>query len=403
MTFLELQQEVARRATRNNSTQFTQAIKNVINAALLRLGREAYWRVLRKKTTLSTITSYTEGDGACAATEGSANVTVTGATFITDDIQPGRLITIEGSTKVYTVKNITGETTLVLDQNFDGETGTTLTYEILPQEEYNLPIQVTHRCFLWHEDYGYPYRMNYIQDQEFIGFGIDRTQTGTPTHYRMWGSDNVIEQLKEASVVSVVSSSASDTAVQVTIYGIVSGYPDQETITTNGTNSVSGSKSFTSVERIVRNSASVGRVTVSGNTGNTTLAVLPVGDGTDGIVYRKIQLYPLPDAVFPINVYYYKDVYPLVNDNDVHEFGADFDEAIICLACSKIQLETGQVEGTNFYTLYQDELKSLKRTNVDKIDYTGMLKRAGHGRFDPLIHPNLSYRQLGGNYGPTVR
>jgi hypothetical protein len=32
-----------------------------------------------------------------------------------------------------------------------------------------------------------------------------------------------------------------------------------------------------------------------------------------------------------------------------------------------------------------------------------MLKRAGHGRFDPLIHPNLSYRQLGGNYGPTVR
>jgi hypothetical protein len=264
------------------------------------------------------------------------------------------------------------------------------------ERNINLPVQVTHRCFLWHEDFGYPYRMNYIQDQEFIGMGIDRSETGTPTHYRMWGADSIIQQLKAASVVSIVSSSASDTAVSVTVYGTVSGYPDQETITSNGTNAVNGSKSFSSVDRIVKNAASVGRITVTGNTATTTLAVLPVGDTTDGIVYRKVQLYPLPDAVFPINVYYYKDVYTLVNDNDVHEFGPDFDEAIACLASSKIQLETGQTEGTNFYQLYQDEIKSLKKTNVDKIDYASMLKRGGQSnRFDPMIAPTLSYRQTG--------
>ena len=77
-------------------------------------------------------------------------------------------------------------------------------------------------------------------------------------------------------------------------------------------------------------------------------------------------------------------------------FGPDFDEAIICLACSKIQLETGQTEGTNFYQLYQDEVKSLKKTNVDKIDYASMLKRGGQSnRFDPMISPTLSYRQTG--------
>lgn len=396
MIFLELQQEVARRATRNNATQFTTAIKNAINGALLRIGREAYWRILRRKTSFNTVISYTKGSGALTATLNSANVSIVGATLISDNVQPGRLITISGSTKTFEISQITGETTLVLNQVYDGESTTTAEFEILPQEEYNLPVQVTHRCFLWHEDYGYPYSMNFIQDQEFIGFGIDRTETGTPTHYRMWGSNCVIEQLKSSSVASIVSSSASDTGVSITVYGVVSGYPDQETIVTNGTNSVSGTKNFSSIERVVKNSACVGRITVTGNSGNTIVAVLPVGDSTDGIIYRKVQLYPLPTNTFPVMVYYYKDVYTLVNDNDVHEFGPDFDEAIICLACSKIQLETGQQEGTNFYQIYKDEIKSLKATNTDKIDYTSMLKRGGQNiKSDPLIHPTLSYRQAG--------
>jgi len=313
MTFLELQQEVLRRAARNESTQFNAAVKVAVNAALLRVGLEAYWRTLRQKARITTKTSYTTGSGGGTFTAASTPVTIVGATFITDNIQIGRLITLEGSSKLYRIEQITGETTLVIDQAYDGTTITgTGTYEILPQEEYNLPIQVTHRFFMWHEEYGYPYKMNYITDQDFFGLGLDRSTTGTPTHYRMWGSDSVLEQLKSASVVSVVSSSASDTAVSVTVYGTVSGYPDQETIACNGTNAVNGFKTFTSVERIVRNNSCVGRITVTANTGNTTVAVIPTGDTTDGVLYRKVQLYPLPDAVFPINVHYYKDVYLLV-------------------------------------------------------------------------------------------
>lgn len=400
MTFLELQNEVARRAVRNNSTQFTTAIKNAVNAALLRVGREAYWRVLRRKATFDTITSYTTGTGAVTATLDSKNVTVTGATFITDDIQIGRLINIGNVT--YSIAQITGETTLVLDRVFAETSTTTGSYEILPQEEYNLPVQATHRCFLWHEDYGYPYLMHYITDQEFFGMGMDRTETGTPTHYRMWGVDSVIEQVKTASTVSVVSSSSSDTTQEVTVYGIVSGYPDREVITCNGLTTATGSKSFTSIERIVKSSTTTGRVTVTANSGNTTLAVFPTGDTSDGIQYRKAQLFPLPDSIIPIQVYYYKDVYMLENDGDIHELGMQFDEAIIQLATARIQLETGQQEGSNFAMLYSDEIKVLKRTNVDKIDFIQNLFRGSRGKSDPLIHPQLSYRQLGGSYGPTV-
>lgn len=396
MIFLELQQEVSRRALRNNATQFSTALKNAINGALLRLGREAYWRPLRKRSFFDTVTSYTTGTGAVTVSNGSKSVTVTGATFITDNVQPGRIITFGGSAKNFEIVTITGETTLTINQNYDGTSSAVETYEIYPQEEYNLPVQSTHRCFLWHEEFGQPYRLNFIQDQEFIGFGIDRTETGTPTHYRMWGTNSIIEQLKAASVVSVVSSSASDASVSVTVYGTVSGYPDQETITLNGTNAVAGTKSFSSVDRVVKNATSVGRITLTANSGNTDVAVIPVGDILDGVTYCKVQLYPLPDGVYPIKVYYYKDPSVLVNDNDVHEFGAEFDEAIICLACSKLQLETGQQEGVNFYKLYNDELNILKRTNTDKIDYAAMLKRGGRSvKSDPLIHPNLSFRQTG--------
>lgn len=405
LTFKDLQDEVARRATRSESSnQFTAGIKNAINASLLRIGREAYWRVLRRTNTFDTVSSYTTGTGSVSATNGSANVTVTGATFITDDIYIGRLVSIDGSSKPYTIKNITGEETLVLDRSFSGTTTTTGSYEIYPQEEYNLPIQATHRTFLWHEDYGYPYQMNFMTDQQFFSLGIDRTTKGTPTHYRMWGSDWIIEQLKESSTVSIVSSSSSDSGQVITIFGDVSGYPDKETLTVNGTSTVTSVKSFDNVERISKSASTTGRITITGNSGNTTLAVIPAGDIAAGVQYRKVQLYPLPDDVFPMKVFFYKDVYRLVDDNDIHELGQEFDEAIILMATHKLQAETGQVETTNFFTMYKDEIKNLKRDNVDKIDQLLNLYRGGRGgRQDPLLTPSVSYQQLGGSFGPRVR
>jgi hypothetical protein len=402
MTFQELQDEVGRRAARNNATQFETAIKNIINTSLFRIGREAYWRVLRRKMTFSTKTSYTTGSGAVTVTNGSANVTITGATLLTDGIQIGRFIEFGGNSDDYTIAQITGETTLVLNKAYEGTSSTAETYAILPQEEYNLPIQATHRSFLWHEDYGYPYQLKYVTDQDFFSRGIDRTEINTPVAYRMWGVDMVIEQLKAPSVITVVSSSASDTSKVVTIHGIVSGYPDYEEITSNGITPVSGTKSFSSVERVVKSGVTVGRISVTANSGNTTVAVIPVGDITEGIQYRKLQLYPLPSRVFDIHVHYYKDVYSLVSDYDVHELGAEFDEAIILLSSAKIQFETGQQEGVNFYSLYQDEIKSLKRTNVDKVDYLTKLGGSQHNDSSMYVHPFLKYGQLGGFYGPTV-
>lgn len=330
LTYLDIKNEVKRRAIRDQSgTEYDSTIGNVVNSSLFRIGREALWRQLRRKSTITTTAS---------------------------------------------------------------------------REEYNLPIQASHRSFLWHEIDGFPQKMEYVTDQEFYGSGVDLAQTGTPVAYRMWGENMVITQPTSASVVTIASSSSTDTSKTVTVFGTVSGYPDYEIITTdasNGTTSSAGSKSFSAIERIVKSDSTTGRITATSNSGAVTVAVLPVGDTTSGILYKKIQVWPLPQGTETINVQYYKDVYRLVNDGDVHELGQDFDEALILLSVAKIKYQDSQKEGDRFIALYQDEIKSLKRVNVDKIDHFKMLRKPGAlGGASDYFTRGINYSQLGGNYGP---
>lgn len=406
-TFKQIQDEVKRRATNDQGgTQFDTAIKNAINASLFRISRDALWRTLRRKTSFDTIGPYTTGSGGGTFTNGSKNVTMVGATFLTDNIQPSRRISLQGDSTKFVIKTITGETTLTIDQNYGGTTiSGTGTYSILGQEEYNLPIQAAHKVFLWHEAFGSPFMLQFVTDQDFYGSGVINTSEQKPIAYRMWGEDMIDEQVKEASVLTVSSSDSADTNINITIFGTVSSLPDSETITTNasnGTTTVNGSKSFTNVERIAKDKTSVGRITVTANSANTNVVILPTGFATNEILYRKIQLHPLPNSVIPINVQSYKYPYSLVDDNDIHELGQEFDEAIILLSTGKLKFEQNQKEGKEFFSLYTDEINSLRKTNADKIDWTPTLRSGQRGRKDFLVHPFLRTSQVGALFGRRV-
>ncbi len=405
-TFSDLQDEVLRRATRDQAgTQFDTAIKNIINTSLFRISRESAWRVMRRKTHFRTKQRYEIGSGAGAFTVNNSAISVTGATFLTEGIRVGRRIELSGDSQSFIIRKVTGEEDITLDHAYSGNASTTTgTYKILGQEEYNLPVQAGHRMFMWHEQWGLPYKMEYITDQDFFDSSAYNTEENIPIGYRMWGEDMVIEQPKEASVMRVASSESADQSIVITVFGTVAGYPDFEAITTDssdGTTAKSGSKSFQTVERVVKSASTDGRITVDANTANTIIAVLPVGDTTAGILYRKIQLYPLPNSAFDINVQYYKDPYRLVGDNDVHELGQDFDEAIILLSVSKVKAESEIKEGTdNFFSMWKDELRSLKKTNVDKIDWFPTLRRGRKGNIlNSRFHPYASHAQVGPFYG----
>lgn len=407
LVYSDLITEVKRRATRDQGgTTFDEGIKYAINSSILRISREAPWRVMRRRGTFDTIESYTTGSGGCIVVSNSNVVTVTSSTLLTDTVEIGRYVKMSGSSKYYVVETINSNTIFTLNQLFTGVSSSANTYEILPQGEYNLPIQAGHRMFMWHEDYGYPYKLTYITDQDFFGRGLHIYEKNTPTHYRMWGEDMVRNQVKSNTNLSVSSSASGDTSKQITVFGVINGYPDSETITlhsSDATTLVSSTNVFTSVERIAKASSTTGRITVwgdSASTTNTTVAVIPAGDSTAGILYKKIYLYPLPTRVFPINVQYYKDPYRLVNDGDVHELGQEFDEAIILLATMKVKAESDQEEADRFEVIFMDELKSLKKTNVDKIDFFPHLERPNGSRKGIGLR-GLFYNQVGSNYGPS--
>jgi hypothetical protein len=405
--FQELCEEVKRRATRDQSgTTFDTGIKNAVNFSLFRIARDAPWRSMRRKTTFDTVASYTKGTYAALTSGSTTAVLNSSSTLITDGVNVGRKVKFSASGSYYYINTITGNTAMTLDQTYYASSVTNSTFEVLPQEEYALPIQSGHRMFMWHEGFGYPFRMNYITDTDFYQHGVYLTIKYIPTHYRMWGSDMALAQVRQPSVITVASSSSADISKDITVFGTVSGYPDYEIITTNasdGTIAAAGSKIFSYIERITKYTSTAGRITCTANSGGDTVAVLPVGDTTAGPLYRKIQLYPLPNKVFPIHLEYYKDPYRLVNAGDVHELGDEFDEAIILLATGKIKAEANLAEGDKFFVLWQDEIRSLKRTNVDKFDWFPTLRRPRQSSSDALAAPNLLYRQAGPSFGPSSR
>ena len=402
-TFLELQQECKRRATRDQGgTQFDTAIKNAINTSLFRLSRECPWLQMRRKHTFPTVGLYTTG--TITAVNGSNSFTGLGTAFLTN-MTVGRRMKIGSSTQRYVVTEINSDTTFKTNLNYDGTSGGGLSYTLYGQEEYNMPEQLGRVGLIWHEKLGFPYQMEFTTDLEFYSASSPIENQYIPIYYRMWGENWVIQQPFAASVVTVSSSSAADVSKSITVFGEVSGYPDSETIltdNTDGTTNSSGSKLFSSIERVTKNATTTGRVTVTTNSGAATVAVLPTGLTTSGVQYRKIQVWPLPSDVFNINVQYYKEPYRLVGDDDVHELGMEFDEAIILLASAKIKYAENQKEGNNFFSLYKDELSVLRRYNMDRnLDWRPILKRPSQRRGRRgFMNKNIVWDQLGGNYGP---
>ena len=503
VAFSDLQQEVARRAILNQSgSNYTTAIQNAINFSMWRIARDAKWRTLRRFTSFNTATTYfngsafgltinamnslnyanstsawptNQGPASCAF---NSNVfSVSGATFISDGIKPGRWIKFDGSTYYFKIASITSETSGTLNQVYDGTTSTTLGYAVMPQEEYTLPIQIGHSAFFWHRKYGMPKVMEYVPSFDFYKAGVLDILTNIPVAYRMWGVDAAVNQPYSPSVLNYVSSSTSDNPISVTVFGNVNGLPDYETVNVTGTTSVQGTKKFSYVERIVKNQSTLGIITITSNlssssyyftvsnitnapsvgdtysnngitftityvnvTGQSgsmtglftmtgsgmpltsgslskvssaqgdssisfssssaqqvTVGQLPVGFTTTGPMYTKVQVYPLPNWVFPIYVNYYKLPYQLVNANDVPELGEDFSEAIILLSCAKLKAEQNLTnDSMNFMNMYKDEIDSLKKTNLDKIDFKAILKLPGEDSNDQYTG-GLRFSQIGGS------
>jgi len=138
-----------------------------------------------------------------------------------------------------------------------------------------------------------------ITSREFDKSFPGSTATGDPFNYYNLGKFGVQYQPTTDSTITVASSSTSDSA---NFFVTVTGFDGsdvfvREKLTVNGTSDVTGSVSFSRIERVVK-TANTG-YTFSGNitvkdSSSATLSVIPLW--VDSPEYVWIEFYPTPDV-----------------------------------------------------------------------------------------------------------
>lgn len=166
-----------------------------------------------------------------------------------------------------------------------------------------------------------PLVLKQLTDEQFYRLVPYPTATGNPEFYRQWQVEGVQTVLAADDTVNVVSSSGND-AGDTNLLISVSGYDTDgiwrtETFTLNGTTSVTGSQTFDSGRPlfVTKLKNTVGNITVSRNTGATTLVILGPTDRVP--LFKVLSLYPIPSSAKTLYYEYYTTIQGLHNDSDV--------------------------------------------------------------------------------------
>lgn len=145
-----------------------------------------------------------------------------------------------------------------------------------------------------------------------------------PSTYRFIGTKSVKALLSAADTVYVVSTATTDISPKVVrIRGLVSGTEVAETITLTGTTNATSTNTYDANSELVISVGTSdgtiddtdGVISVKETTSGTTLAVLAPEAKT--VEYNWIRLSPQPAAALTARVWYKKNWYRLVNDNDI--------------------------------------------------------------------------------------
>ena len=241
-------------------------------------------------------------------------------------------------------------------------------------EDYVLPRDIDRISLIRQIDT--PTKLTQLSDENFYRKVPYPTATGDPKYYRIWENEGVSTRLAVADTIDVVSSSASDagtTTKTVTIWGKdANGAKVSQTYQLNGTSTVSGTITFAAGPIFVsKQSATTGDVTVTENSGATTLVV--IGREERAPRFKVISLYPIPSSSSTMYVEYYTRIRELTNDSDVPEFDAKWHWVVRLGTLSKVyQYLNKEADFTANQGMYSAGVRSMisaDRTQLDLISH----------------------------------
>lgn len=159
--------------------------------------------------------------------------------------------------------------------------------------------------------------------------GVDYNNDVNSLRFALWSRTSISQQPTSASVITIVSTSASDNAAAkaIVVWGDTADGMQSETITPNGTTPVAGSVSFTQILGVTKSASWAGTLTVTSNSGAVTnLKLLP---GEFGRSYQQIQLLYVPSGTETIQYRFYRQPKPLDNDNDITDIPEPFEDILV--------------------------------------------------------------------------
>jgi hypothetical protein len=190
---------------------------------------------------------------------------------------------------------------------------------VASQENYNLDEEVGEIALL--RQRSTPVKLIQVPDEFFYKVlpNIEDLSTDTPRFYRLWEESGFSTNITTAETITVVSSSASDTSsFSVRVTGRdANGLIIQETITLNGLTGVASSTTFQAngLISIAKSAATTGTITVTGTTSTTTM--VRIAPTQIAPRFKRISLYPIPNAAITLYLEYYEAFRELINDNDI--------------------------------------------------------------------------------------
>lgn len=199
--------------------------------------------------------------------------------------------------------------------------GTTTISTVANQATYPLPWDFGELIYVWDNT-----NKITLYEAKESGEQNDTALVGNPQYFSIKES-TVYNQPTAASIVTLVSSSASDTTQTVFVKGTNSaGHVITEELTINGTTNVTSSASFTTVLQVSKSATSVGNFTLTTNSGAVTIAV--IGPNQLQARYRVLHLFHIPSAAWSLVVRYKKLILPMVNAYDYPVM--DIADELIC-------------------------------------------------------------------------
>jgi hypothetical protein len=159
-------------------------------------------------------------------------------------------------------------------------------------------------------------------------------EEGSAEGFMFWGHSPVAAFPSSASVVTAVSTSASDTgaAYKVHIQGIKSdGDIAEESLTFNGTTPVIGTIPFVEILRVTKTQEFNGTLTLTSNSGGVTL--LTLGATEFGKQYRQIQLVQTPSESQTLSYRFFRKPIRLEEDYDIPEIPSPYSQLLVWDAC----------------------------------------------------------------------